>query len=46
LRDRFSWRAQADKVRTIYGELLGELPDEAWKEDALHVGDLLGRHPV
>jgi glycosyltransferase involved in cell wall biosynthesis len=43
LRDRFSWRAQADTVRTIYSELLGGLPDEAWKEDALHISDLLGR---
>jgi hypothetical protein len=43
LRERFSWRARADKVRTIYDELLGELPDEVWKEEALHVGGLLGR---
>ncbi|MGH8774620.1 MAG: glycosyltransferase family 4 protein [Jiangellaceae bacterium] len=44
LQVRFSWRAQAERVRTIYNELIGELPDQAWYVDALHVHDLLGRH--
>jgi glycosyltransferase involved in cell wall biosynthesis len=43
LRYHFSWRAQAEKVRTIYSELLGGLPDRAWGEDALHINDLLGQ---
>jgi glycosyltransferase involved in cell wall biosynthesis len=43
LRHRFSWRAQADKVRSIYEELLGSLPDQAWDDAALHIDDLLGR---
>jgi glycosyltransferase involved in cell wall biosynthesis len=43
LRHRFSWRAQADKVRSIYEELLGSLPDKAWDDAALHIDDLLGR---
>ncbi len=34
LRHRFSWSAQAAVIRTVYHELLGELPDEAWKDDA------------
>lgn len=41
LRDRFSWRAQAEKVRDIYAELLGGLPDQAWRDEALHVDSLL-----
>jgi glycosyltransferase involved in cell wall biosynthesis len=41
LRNRFSWRAQAETVRKIYDELLGGLPDEAWHEQALHVDGLL-----
>jgi glycosyltransferase involved in cell wall biosynthesis len=41
LRNRFSWRAQAETVRKIYDELLGGLPDEAWHEQALHVEGLL-----
>ena len=43
LRYHFSWRAQAEKVRTIYSDLLGGLPDRAWGEDALHINDLLGQ---
>jgi glycosyltransferase involved in cell wall biosynthesis len=43
LRFRFSWRAQADKVRTIYNELLDGLPDLAWDESALHLDNLLGQ---
>ena len=41
LRNRFSWRAQAETVRKIYDELLGGLPDEAWHEQALHIAGLL-----
>ena len=41
LRNRFSWRAQAETVRKIYDELLGGLPDEAWREQALHIEGLL-----
>jgi glycosyltransferase involved in cell wall biosynthesis len=41
LRNRFSWRAQAETVRKIYDELLGGLPDEAWHERALHIDGLL-----
>ena len=41
LRNRFSWRAQAETVRKMYDELLGGLPDEAWHQKALHVDGLL-----
>jgi len=37
LRHRFSWAAQAARVREIYAELLGELPEEAWRDDALDI---------
>jgi glycosyltransferase involved in cell wall biosynthesis len=43
LRDRFSWRAQARTVREVYAQLLGHLPDRAWKEEVLHVNSLLGQ---
>jgi glycosyltransferase involved in cell wall biosynthesis len=43
LRFAYSWRAQAEKVRTIYNELLGALPDQAWREQALCVSDLFGQ---
>ena len=42
LRFRFSWAAQADVVRTVYDELLGGLPDQAWHEDVLHLTGSLG----
>lgn len=37
LRDRFSWRAQAEIIRDLYAELLGTLPERAWQDDALEV---------
>jgi glycosyltransferase involved in cell wall biosynthesis len=42
LRFRFSWPAQAEVVRTVYDELLAGLPDEAWRDDALHLTGSLG----
>jgi glycosyltransferase involved in cell wall biosynthesis len=46
LRHRFSWAAQAEVVRTIYDELLGGLPEQAWNDGALVIEDLLGHRPV
>jgi glycosyltransferase involved in cell wall biosynthesis len=37
LQNRFSWRAQAATIRAIYTELLGELPEDAWRDGALDV---------
>ncbi|NCT91328.1 glycosyltransferase family 4 protein [Cellulomonas sp. APG4] len=37
LRRRFSWSAQAETIRTLYTDLLGELPAEAWRPDALDI---------
>ncbi|WP_152691055.1 glycosyltransferase family 4 protein [Jiangella alkaliphila] len=41
LRHRFSWAAQAEKVREIYAELMGGLPDQAWRPEATVVRQLL-----
>ncbi|WP_146605269.1 glycosyltransferase family 4 protein [Jiangella anatolica] len=41
LRHRFSWAAQAEKIREIYAELLGGLPEEAWRPEATIVRRLL-----
>ena len=41
LRYRFSWAAQAEKIREIYADLLGGLPDEAWRPEATIVRQLL-----
>jgi len=37
LRRRFSWAAQAEEVRRIYAEVLGELPPRAWEPGALDI---------
>lgn len=42
LRNRFSWAAQADVVRSMYDELLGGLPAQAWRDNALHLTGSLG----
>ena len=42
LRHRFSWAAQAEAVRSMYDDLLGGLPREAWRDDALHLTGSLG----
>ena len=42
LRHRFSWAAQAETVRAIYQELLGPLPDRAWRADAMRLTGSLG----
>ena len=45
LRFRFSWAAQAAIIRDLYTELLGELPEEAWRPDALDVTRVSAEHP-
>ena len=40
---RFSWEAQAERLREIYAGLLGELPAQAWHEGATQVRRLLVR---
>ncbi len=41
LRHRFSWAAQAEKIREVYAELLGGLPEQAWWPEATIVRQLL-----
>ena len=41
LRHRFSWAAQAETLRTVYDELLGKLPEQAWASDATRVDRLI-----
>jgi glycosyltransferase involved in cell wall biosynthesis len=41
LRHRFSWAAQAETLRTVYDELLGKLPEQAWASDATRVDRLV-----
>ncbi|HEY3558151.1 MAG TPA: glycosyltransferase [Kribbella sp.] len=38
---RFSWSAQAEVIRSVYADVLGELPDAAWTPDATTVRQLL-----
>lgn len=41
LRHAFSWTRQAEVLRTVYDEVLGGLPETAWREDATMVRRLL-----
>ena len=41
LRHRFSWAAQAETLRTVYDELLGKLPEQAWAPDATRIERLV-----
>jgi glycosyltransferase involved in cell wall biosynthesis len=45
LRHRFSWAAQAEIVRDVYAELLGELPKAAWEDGATMVSRLISEPP-
>lgn len=45
LRFRFSWRAQAATIRDIYTELLGDLPEDAWRDEALDVTSVSAKVP-
>lgn len=42
LRRRFSWSAQAEIIRDLYAELLGELPEQAWSPQALEITHVSG----
>ncbi|HWD82981.1 MAG TPA: glycosyltransferase [Kribbella sp.] len=42
---RFSWAAQAEVIRSVYDEVMGELPDAAWAPDATVVRRLLPDAP-
>lgn len=46
LQHRFSWAAQAEVIRSVYAEVMGELPDAAWAPDATVVRRLLPDAPV
>ena len=41
LRHRFSWAAQAETLRKVYEEVLGELPASAWDPDATVIDRLV-----
>jgi glycosyltransferase involved in cell wall biosynthesis len=41
LRHRFSWAAQAETLRKVYEELLGELPPRAWDPGATSIDRLI-----
>ena len=41
LRHRFSWAAQAETLRKVYDELLGELPPRAWDPGATSIDRLI-----
>jgi glycosyltransferase involved in cell wall biosynthesis len=41
LKHRFSWAAQAETLRTVYEELLGKLPEQAWAPDSTRIDRLL-----
>jgi glycosyltransferase involved in cell wall biosynthesis len=41
LRHRFSWAAQAETLRMVYEELLGELPPRAWDPGATSIDRLI-----
>lgn len=41
LRHRFSWAAQAEVIRDVYADLLGELPKRAWEDGATKVTKLI-----
>jgi glycosyltransferase involved in cell wall biosynthesis len=41
LRHRFSWAAQAEVIRDVYHDLLGELPEPAWRDGATIVRHLI-----
>ncbi len=45
LRHRFSWAAQAEVIRDVYAELLGELPEAAWRDGATRVSRLISEPP-
>jgi hypothetical protein len=42
---RFSWAAQAEVIRSVYADVMGELPDAAWAPDATVVRELLPDAP-
>jgi glycosyltransferase involved in cell wall biosynthesis len=42
---RFSWAAQAEVIRSVYADVLGELPDAAYAEGATTVRKLLPGPP-
>jgi len=45
LRHRFSWAAQAEVLRDVYAEVLGELPEAAYAPDATIIRELLPGPP-
>ncbi|MFI5690943.1 glycosyltransferase [Kribbella sp. NPDC051586] len=45
LRHRFAWSAQAEVIRSVYAEVMGQLPDAAWAPDATIVRQLLPGPP-
>jgi glycosyltransferase involved in cell wall biosynthesis len=45
LRHRFSWAAQAEVIRDVYHDLLGELPEPAWRDGATTVTHLISEPP-
>ncbi|MGW7682296.1 glycosyltransferase family 4 protein [Kribbella sp. NPDC054772] len=42
---RFSWSAQAEVIRSVYADVLGQLPDAAWTPNATIVHKLLPGPP-
>jgi glycosyltransferase involved in cell wall biosynthesis len=45
LRHRFSWAAQAEVIRDVYHDLLGELPEPAWRDGATTISRLISEPP-
>lgn len=41
LKRRFSWSAQAEVIRSIYEDVLGNLPADAWESDATTIHKIL-----